>query len=91
MPLYSGRAKSKVRSGYNWSEGSVIIQKEEEISGPLNPDLNILPFFEKMFHRLFLQGVSFYFITKNNECKGNGSLAAISLALLESGGISDYV
>jgi len=56
MPLYFGRAKSKLRAGYNWSEGSVIIQKEEKISGPLNPDLNILPFFEKMFHSLFLQG-----------------------------------
>jgi hypothetical protein len=56
MPLYSGRAKSKLRAGYNWSEGSVIIQKEEKISGPLDPRLNPFPIFEKMSHGLFPQG-----------------------------------
>jgi hypothetical protein len=59
MPLYLGRAKSKFGPGYNGSERSVIIQKEEKISGPPNPRSNIFPIFEKMSHNLFLQESNF--------------------------------
>jgi hypothetical protein len=65
MPLYFGRAKSKLRAGYNWSEGSVIVQKEEKILGPLNPGLNIFPIFKKMFHRIFLKRESIYILSSD--------------------------
>jgi hypothetical protein len=65
MPLYFGRAKSKLRSGYNWSEGSVIIQKEEEISDPLNPGLNVSPIFKKMSQNLVLQGELNFILSPN--------------------------
>jgi hypothetical protein len=64
MPLYFGRAKSKVGSGYDGSEGSVIIQEEEEIPGVLNPGSHVFPIFKKVFHSLLPQGESnFYLIT----------------------------
>jgi len=55
MPPYYGWAKSKFRPGYNWSESSVIIQKEKKILDVLNSGLNLDPMFEKMPHRVFLQ------------------------------------
>jgi hypothetical protein len=55
MPLYFGRTESEFRLGYNGSEGSVIVQKQKKILGLLNPGLNFLPIFEKMFHHLLLQ------------------------------------
>jgi hypothetical protein len=65
MPLYFQRAKSKLRSGYNWSEGSVIVQKKKKILGLLNPDLNIFPIFKKMFQSLLLQGDSNFILSPN--------------------------
>jgi hypothetical protein len=65
MPLYFGGTKSKFRPGYNWSQGSVIIQKEKEILGFLNPGLNIFPIFEKMLHGLPLQRESNFILSPN--------------------------
>ena len=58
MSLDFGRTKSQFRSGYNWSEGSVIVQKKKEIPGLPNPGLNVFPIFEKMLHDIF-------FLTEN--------------------------
>ena len=55
MPLYFGRTKSQFGSGYNWSEGSIIVQKNKEILGLLNPGLNVFSIFEKMFHGILFQ------------------------------------
>src|SRR4030043_281539 len=61
MPLYFERTKSKFGSGYNWSKGSVIIQKEEKTLGLLNPVLNVFPIFKKMFHGLLISGEYYRF------------------------------
>ncbi len=56
MPLYFGRTKSQFRSGYNWSESSIIVQKKKKIPGFLNPGLNDFPIFEKMFQGVLFRG-----------------------------------
>ena len=55
MPFHFKRTKSLFWEGYNWSEGSVIVQKKEEILGLLNPCLDGFPLFEKMVHRILFQ------------------------------------
>jgi len=65
MPLYSGRAKSKLRSGYNWSESSVIVQKKKKILGLLNPRLNPFPIFKKIFHHFLLQQNANFILSPN--------------------------
>jgi hypothetical protein len=55
MHLYFGRANSQFRPGYNWSEGPIIVQKNKEILGLLNPGLNVFPIFEKMCHGILFQ------------------------------------
>jgi hypothetical protein len=56
MPLYFGRTESQFGPGYNWSEGSVIVQEKKKTPGLQNPDSNVFPIFEKMFHRLLIFG-----------------------------------
>jgi len=55
MLPYLGWTKSQFGSGYNWREGSIIVQKEKKILGLLNPGLNVFPIFEEMLQGLFLQ------------------------------------
>jgi hypothetical protein len=55
MPLDFGRTKSQLRSGYNGSEGSVIVQKKKKSLGLLNPGSDVFPFFEKMFQGILFQ------------------------------------
>jgi hypothetical protein len=50
MPLYFGRIKSQFRPGYNWREGSVIVQKKKKILGLVNPGLNVFPILKEMYH-----------------------------------------
>jgi hypothetical protein len=63
VPLYLGRTKSQFRPGYNWSEGSVIVQKK--ILGLVNPYLNVFPIFEKMLHGILFQGEQDFILSSN--------------------------
>ena len=66
MLLYFGRAKSQFRSGYNGSEGSVVVQKKKKSLGLPNPGLDGFPFFEKMFQGILFQGELDFILALNN-------------------------
>jgi hypothetical protein len=65
VPLYLEQTKSQFRPGYNWSEGSVIVQKKKKILGLVNPGLNVFPIFEKMFHGILFQGELDFILSSN--------------------------
>jgi hypothetical protein len=65
VPLYFGRTKSQFRSGYNGSEGPIIVQKEKKILGLLNPGLNIFPIFEKVLQGILFEGELDFILARN--------------------------